>query len=89
MFLNHYISKHPENKVADNIYVGPVDASGMTKEQLKKALKAHLETKKATEVTFLIEANKEKATLETLGITYKNLDKVVEKAFSYGKEGKT
>lgn len=89
LFLNNYVSKHPQNKVAENIYVGPVNAGGMTKEQLKNALNEHLETKKATEVTFLIESEKEIETLETLGIAYKNLDKVVNNAFSYGKEGST
>lgn len=87
LFLNNYVSKHPQNKVAENIHVGPVDASGMTKQQLKNALTKHLETKKATEVTFLIETKKETETLETLGISYKNLDKTVNAAFAYGKDG--
>ena len=82
LFLNNYVSKHPQNKVAENIHVGPVDASGMTKQQLKNALTKHLETKKATEVTFLIETKKETETLETLGISYKNLDKTVNTAFA-------
>ena len=26
LYLNSYISKYPENKIAENIYVGPIDA---------------------------------------------------------------
>ena len=87
LFLNRYISKYPENKVAKNIYVGPVNAAGMTKAQLKTALEEHLEKIKPTEVTFLIDEDKEKTTLETLGFGYKDIDGVVGQAFSYGKEG--
>ena len=87
LFLNSYVSKHPQDKVADNIFVGPVDASGMTKAQLNRALSEHLEAKKSTQVTLLVEGNKEKVTLEMMGISYKNLDAIVDKAFSYGKDG--
>ena len=87
LFLNRYISKYPENKVAENIYVGPVNAGGMTKAQLKEALENHLEKIKPTKVTLLIEDKKEEMTLETWGFGYKDIDKVVEQAFSYGKTG--
>ena len=87
LFLNRYISKHPENKVAENIYVGPVDASGMTQSQLKEALEKHLEEIKSVKVILLIEENKEETTLGELGFGYKDIDKIVGQAFSYGKEG--
>lgn len=87
LFLNRYVSKYPEDKIAENIYVGPIDAAGMTKKQLKNAMEKHLETKNTTKVTLLIDENKEEVTLESLGFGYKNIDKVVNQAFSYGKEG--
>ena len=87
LFLNSYISKYPENKVAKNIYVGPVNAEGMSKAQLKAALEEHLDNKKATKVTLLIDDKKDETTLEALGFGYKNLDKVVDLAFAYGKDG--
>lgn len=87
LYLNRYISKYPENKVADNIYVGSIAAGNMTKAELKDAMTEHLETKKATKVTLKIDSDKENVTLEELGYEYKNIDKVVKEAFSYGKEG--
>jgi len=87
LFLNSYVSKHPQDKVAQNIYVGPVDASGMTKAQLNSALSEHLEEKKSTQVTLLVDGKKEKVALETMGIAYENLDDLVDRAFSYGKDG--
>lgn len=87
LFLNRYVSKYPDNKIAGNIYVGPVSAGGMSKEQLKKALEEHMESKKQTKVVFLIDEAKEETTLEVLGIGYKDIDHVVTQAFAYGKEG--
>lgn len=87
LFLNRYISKYPENKVAENVYVGPVNAAGMTKAQLKKTLEEQQEKLKATKVTLLIEEVKEATTLEELGFGYRDIDEVVNQAFSYGKEG--
>ena len=87
LFLNRYISKYPENKVVDNIYVGPVNASGMSKDQLKEALLKHQENLNPTKVTLFIEDVKEETTLEALGFGYKDIDNVVSQAFSYGKEG--
>lgn len=87
LFLNNYVSKYPENKVAENIYVGPVNAAGMTKKELQTALEEHLADKKVTKVTLLVDDKSESATLEELGLGYKDMDKVVKEAFSYGKEG--
>lgn len=87
LFLNGYVSKYPDNKIVKNIYVGPVNAEGMSKAQLKKALEEHLETKKDTKVTLLIGDKKDETTLEALGFGYKNIDKIVDEAFAYGKEG--
>lgn len=87
LYLNGYVTKHPENKVAANIYVGPINAEGMTKASLKEALEAHCEKVKSTKVTLVIDESTEKTTLEELGFGYKNIDKLVKDAFAYGKDG--
>ena len=87
LVLDRYVSKYPDNKVVSNIYIGGLDVQNMTKEQVKKALEAHLEEKKLTKVTLLVDGNKEKVTLEDLGFSYKDLDQVVNEAYSYGKDG--
>lgn len=87
LYLNNYVTKHPENKVATNIYVGPIDAGGMTKAGLKEALEAHYEEMKSTKVTLVIDESTEETTLEELGFGYKNIDKLVKDAFAYGKDG--
>lgn len=87
LFLNNYVYKYPDNIVAGNVYVGPIDAGGMTKDMLKTALKEHLEATKGTQVTLVIDEDKEATTLEELGFGYKDIDNLVEKAFAYGKKG--
>lgn len=87
LVLNRYISKYPDNKIANNVYVGPVNAEGMSKAQLKSALEEHLESKKQIEVILVIDEDKEKTTLADLGFGYKDINRIVTKAFSYGKEG--
>lgn len=87
LYLNSYISKYPENKIAENIYVGPINAGNMTKAELKKALEEHYEAMKATKVTLITGEAQEDTTLEELGCGYKNLNQVVKQAFSYGKDG--
>ena len=87
LYLNNYVTKHPENKVVENIYVGPIDAGGMTKAGLKEALEVHCAEMKSTKVTLVIGEKTEDTTLEELGFGYKNIDKLVKEAFSYGKDG--
>lgn len=87
LYLNNYVTKHPENKVAANIYVGPIDAGGMTKAGLKEALESHYEAVKTTKVTLAIGEKTENTTLEELGFGYKNIDKLVKDVYSYGKDG--
>ena len=89
LYLNKYISAYSQDKVAENIYVGPICAQDMTKEELKGELVKHLESKKTTKVTLLIDKNREETTLEELGFSYSNIDKVVEEAFFYDREKAT
>ena len=87
LYLNNCVTKYPENKVVENIYVGAIDAGGMTKAGLKEALELHYEETKTTKVTLVIDGSTEETTLEELGYGYKNIDKLVKEAFSYGKDG--
>lgn len=87
LYLNKYISAYPQDKIVKNIYVGPVNADELTKEELTAKLNEHLETKKSVKVTLVTDGNKEETTLGELGFSYENVDKVVEHAFSYGKKG--
>ena len=87
LYLRKYVSKYPENKVVENIYVGSIDAGNMTSQELKTALEEYLETKKATKVTLLVDDKKEAVTLGEFGIGYENIDELVKNAVAYGNKG--
>ena len=41
--LYRSVSKYPKDKICDNIYIGSVNVSGMTKEKAVKELEKHLQ----------------------------------------------
>ena len=84
LYLRKYVSKYPENKVVENIYVGSIDAGNMTSQELKTALEEYLEAKKATKVTLLVDDKNEAVTLGDFGIGYENIDELVKNAVAYG-----
>ena len=40
--LYRYVSKYPQDVVCENIYIGTMNASGMTREEVLKGMEAHL-----------------------------------------------
>ena len=39
--LYRYVSKYPEKKICDNVYINVVNVSGMTREEAKHAMEEH------------------------------------------------
>lgn len=86
--LYRYVSDVPENKICGNIYIGNVNVSGRTKKEAKKLMEQHLKEDAALEITMKVGDKSAGATLEELGLAYKDIGKVVDKAVEYGKKGR-
>ena len=87
LFLSKTVSAYSEDVAADNVFVGPVDVSGMNKKEIVAALENHLDEMKMVEADLKVEAIIAIATLENLGLEYENVEKLADSAISYGKEG--
>lgn len=88
----YFVMRNAVNKVAadiiwDNIYIETVDVSGMDAEKANKALEELAAEYKAQKIKLVAEELEVEVTLEELGFRMKDIDKLVEKAVSYGKKG--
>ncbi|MGN1267036.1 MAG: VanW family protein [Dorea sp.] len=73
--------------MCENIYIGPVNVSGMTKKEAKIAMQDHLEQSQSVKMTMLVDEKTTDTTLRDIELNYQNIDKVVDKAMEYGKKG--
>ncbi len=87
LVLNRYVSKFPEDVIADNVFVGATDVSGMSKDEARAVLEARLEEDKAVAVSVQVGEQRAEGTLAEYGLAYKDLGRTVDKAMGYGKEG--
>ena len=85
--LYRYVNKTEEDKISNHIYIGKVELSGMTKEQAKDAVEKKMAEYRQLKVTLKVGEQTAKTTLGDLGIEMKDVDKLIEEAVSYGKEG--
>lgn len=85
--LHRYVSKYPEDKICKNIYISSVDVSGMTKKEALKAMETYLGENRQIKVTLQVGTKSAEATLEELGLEYKDIEKTINSAYSYGKSG--
>lgn len=85
--LRYQVSKYPKHKIYDNIYIGSVDVSGMTKKEAVQAMEKALKESRKVKVTMKVDQKSAKASLKTMGIAYKDIEKTVSQAFQYGKKG--
>lgn len=85
--LYRYVAKYPEDVIADNVFVGATDVSGMGKDEARAILEARLEEDKAVPISVQVGEQSAEGTLAEYGIAYQDLSKTVDKAMDYGKEG--
>lgn len=81
------VNKVPGDTVCNNVYIENIDVSGMKAEEVKAALEAKLVGYQAETVNLIAEGTKVEVTLGELGFSLENVDELVEKVVSYGKEG--
>lgn len=82
-----YVSRYPEQKICKNIFIGPVDVSGMTEKEAMEALNSHLEEDRKVKAELKVSGQSAETTLEELGAGFEDLKKSVRKAVDYGKKG--
>jgi len=87
LVLYRTVSKYPKDTICENIYIGSIDASGMTKKEAKKSLEQQLEADKILTVDVNVKGQSALGTLEEYGLAYENIEDVVDKAMAYGKKG--
>lgn len=85
--FHRYVSRYPEQKICKNIFIGPVDVSGMTEKEALEALNSHLEEDRKVKAALKVSGQSAETTLEELGAGFEDLKTSVRKAVDYGKKG--
>ncbi len=84
--LRRYVSKYPVDRVADNVYIGQIDVSGMSEEEVHAKLQEQNDVDTAFTVTVHVEDETVDLSLGELGAAY-DMDDEVKEALDYGKTG--
>lgn len=81
------VKKAGNTTIYNNVFIDQVDVSGMSKEEAKTALEASVKQQGTEELTLMLETEKMTVTLSELGFQIADMDELINRAFSYGKEG--
>lgn len=81
------VSRYPQDKIFDNIYIGSVEVSGMTEKEAREELERQLETDRTQNVSVEGGDQSADASLAEYGLICKDADKVIREAVNYGKKG--
>ena len=86
--IRHYVKKHDNGNIFNGIYIGENDVSGIDKESAKNKLLENLEKDREKEIVLVIDnEKKETVKLGDLDTKIKDMNKLIEEAYSYGREG--
>lgn len=86
--VHRTISRYDPEIIVDGVKIGSTDVSGMTADEAEQAVLTELEKYEGTELTLKVDSGrKAEATLAELGVSVPDLDKAVDSAVDYGKEG--
>ncbi len=73
-------------QIASGVFVGPIEVSGMTKEEAQEAVDAYVSSLSQAQITVLFHNEEREISLEDLGFSWENAD-VVEEALGLGHTG--
>ena len=88
IMLHRTIDRYDPNIIISGVSIGETDVSGMTEKEARAAVEQTIEQYSAETITLNLEnGGQAQATLGELGLTAKNLDRIVRRAVDYGKTG--
>lgn len=85
--LRGYVGKVAEDAICNNVFIGTMDVSGMTKKEAAEALRTQLGTDEGLAVTLKLREHNIEASLKEFGYDSPDIDKLAKKAVEYGKKG--
>lgn len=85
--VSGYVKKQGSDVVYKNIYIDGTTVSGMTKEEARHVLEEDIEEQGAQKLILRLEKEEMSVKLSDLGLYIEEMDKLVEKAWNYGKTG--
>ena len=81
------VKEVPKGTIAENVYIGDIDVSGMTKKEAEAEIKAKQKEYEKEKIKLSAEGTEVEVTLKELGFKLKDTDKAIKDALAYGKEG--
>lgn len=85
--LRSYVNRIPEDQILDNVFIGTVEVSGMSREEAKTAVESHYQEHLGYTAVLRVQDESAEATMEELGLKAVDLDGLVEEALDYGRSG--
>ena len=86
--IRRTISGYDPDIIIDGVSIGETDVSGMTAEEAKAAVESAAQGYEDVEIILTLENGEQgKTTLGELGLSVKDLDRIVQEAADYGKKG--
>ena len=85
--LYKYVNKVKPDTIAHNIFIGETEVSGMKSKAAKQAVASTLEVYQGQKLSLSVGEETVELTLADIGLSVKEVDKLVEEAVSYGKKG--
>lgn len=85
LILYQSVKKADNGKIAENVYIGKINVSGMDEEEAKEAISQQIEKYEEKTFTFQVEDRTIDASLKDLGLSMKDQDKLIKEAMDYGK----
>lgn len=85
--LRGYVGKVAEDAICNNVFIGTMDVSGMTKKEAAEALRTQLGTDEGLAVTLKLREHNIEASLKEFDYDSPDIDKLAKKAVEYGKKG--
>ena len=86
--IRRTINRYDPEVIIDGVWIGETDVSGMTAEEAKDAVESAAQSHAAEEIILTLESGEQgRVTLGELGLSVKDLDRIVQEAADYGKKG--
>lgn len=87
IYAKNYVGRQGDQVIYHHIYLDDTDVSGMTREEALAVLDEHVQTQGSRKLTMKLEKETMTVRLSELGLDIVQAEKIVDTAFSYGKDG--